>query len=99
VVGENVTNYLFQKLEVNIRSLESGLDKQIESYPRVSGGDPMLSRETNPCFKKLTILASKMGDQYVSLEHLLLALVSEKKCHLRLDESARNIAKRVRKRY
>jgi ATP-dependent Clp protease ATP-binding subunit ClpB len=78
LVGENVTNYLFQKLEVNIRSLESGLDKQIESYPRVSGGDPMLSRETNSVFQKANDFASKMGDQYVSLEHLLLALVSEK---------------------
>ena len=78
LVGENVTNYLFQKLEVNIRLLESGLDKQIESYPRVSGGDPMLSRETNSVFQKANDFASKMGDQYVSLEHLLLALVSEK---------------------
>ncbi|WP_129594161.1 ATP-dependent chaperone ClpB [Seramator thermalis] len=78
LVGENVTNYLFQKLEVNIRLLESGLDKQIESYPRVSGGDPMLSRETNSVFQKANDSASKMGDQYVSLEHLLLALVSEK---------------------
>ena len=78
LVGENITNYLFQKLEVNIRSLESGLDKQIESYPRVSGGDPMLSRETNSVFQKANDFASKMGDQYVSLEHLLLALVSEK---------------------
>ena len=78
LVGENVTNYLFQKLEVNIRLLEAGLDKQIESYPRVSGGDPMLSRETNSVFQKANDFASKMGDQYVSLEHLLLALVSEK---------------------
>lgn len=78
LVGENVTNYLFQKLEVNIRSFEAGLDKQIESYPRVSGGDPMLSRETNSVFQKANDFASKMGDQYVSLEHLLLALVSEK---------------------
>ena len=42
--GENVTNFLFQKLGVNTRALETALDKEIESFPRVSGGDPMLSR-------------------------------------------------------
>ena len=75
--GENVTNFLFQKLGVNTRSLEMALDKEIESFPRVSGGDPMLSRETNAVFKKATDFASKMGDQYVAIEHILLALLSE----------------------
>ncbi len=77
-VGENVTNFLFQKLGVNIRSLETALDKELETYPRVSGGDPMLSRETNAVFQKAADFATKMGDQYVSIEHLLLALVSER---------------------
>ncbi len=77
-VGENVTNFLFQKLGVNIRSLETALDKELETYPRVSGGDPMLSRETNAVFQKAADFATKMGDQYVSIEHLLLALVNER---------------------
>ncbi len=77
-VGENVTNFLFQKLGVNIRSLETALDKELETYPRVSGGDPMLSRETNAVFQKAADFATRMGDQYVSIEHLLLALVSER---------------------
>ncbi len=78
MVGENVTNFLFQKLGVNVRSLETAVDKEIESYPRVSGGEPMLSRETNAVFTKASDFAGKMGDQYVSIEHIILSLVSEK---------------------
>ncbi|NMB49167.1 MAG: ATP-dependent chaperone ClpB [Bacteroidales bacterium] len=78
LVGENVTNFLFQKLGVNVRALEAAVDREIDSYPRVSGGEPMLSRETNAVFQKAADYATRMGDQFVSLEHLLLALVSEK---------------------
>ncbi len=77
LVGENVTNFLFQKLGVNIASLQKNIDKEIESCPRVSGGEPMLSRTSNSVFTKASDLAGKMGDQYVSLEHLLLALLME----------------------
>lgn len=78
LVGENVTGFLFQKLGVNPQNLERVLDKEIESFPRVSGGEPMLSRETNAVFQKATDFTGKMGDQFVSLEHLLLAILSEK---------------------
>ena len=78
LVGENVTSFLFQKLGVNPQNLERVLDKEIESFPRVSGGEPMLSRETNAIFQKATTFTSKMGDQFVSLEHLLLAILDEK---------------------
>ena len=77
-VGENVTSFLFQKLGVNLNSLETAVNKEIDSYPRVSGGEPMFSRETNAVFTKASDFASKMGDQYVSIEHLLLAIVSER---------------------
>ena len=78
VVDENITSFLFQKLAVNARNLELALNKEIESYPKVSGGEPMLSRESNAVMQKAADFASKMGDQYVSLEHLLLSLLSEK---------------------
>ena len=78
LVGENITGFLFQKLGVNPQNLERVLDKEIESFPRVSGGDPMLSRETNAVFQKATDFTGKMGDQFVSLEHLLLAILDEK---------------------
>ncbi|MDD3560147.1 ATP-dependent chaperone ClpB [Petrimonas mucosa] len=78
LVGENVTGFLFQKLGVNVRNLETALNREIESYPRVSGGDPMLSRETNAVFQHSVDVANRMGDQFVALEHLLLAMISEK---------------------
>ena len=77
LVGENITSFLFSKLTVNTRNLELVLDREIESYPKVSGGEPILSRETNTLMQKAADYASKMGDQYVSLEHLLLSLLSE----------------------
>lgn len=78
LVGENVTGFLFQKLGVNVRNLETALNREIESYPRVSGGDPMLSRETNAVFQHSVDVANRMGDQFVALEHLLLAMINEK---------------------
>jgi len=78
LVGEIVTSFLFQKLGVNVHQLETVLDREIASYPRVSGGDPMLSRETNAVLQKATDFTSKMGDQFVSIEHLLMAVLNEK---------------------
>ncbi len=76
--GENITNFIFQKLGVNIQNITLILDKEIESFPKVSGGDPYFSRETNAVLQKAVDYCGKMGDQYVSLEHLILALFSEK---------------------
>ncbi|OJU53858.1 MAG: ATP-dependent chaperone ClpB [Bacteroidales bacterium 45-6] len=76
--GENVINFLFQKLGANPQYLNSLLEKQIESYPRVSGGEPQLSREANAALTKAEGYAKKMGDQYVSIEHILLGILAEK---------------------
>lgn len=76
--GENVINFLFQKLGANPQYLNSLLEKQIESYPRVSGGEPQLSREANAALTKAEDYAKKMGDQYVSIEHILLGILAEK---------------------
>ena len=78
MVGEEVSNFLFQKMGVNTSQLKAMLDKEIESLPRVSGGEPALSRELNSVFQKANDLAGKMEDQFVSIEHLLLAIVNEK---------------------
>ncbi len=88
VVGEEVTSFLFQKLGVNSHNLERVLDNEIESYPKVSGGDPMLSRETNAVFQKALDFTSKMGDRFVSLEHLLLAILDEKNSAARIMNDA-----------
>ncbi len=76
--GESITNFIFQKIGVNIQHINSILDREIDSYPKVSGGEPYLSRESNAVLQKAVDYCSKMGDQYVSLEHIILALFSEK---------------------
>lgn len=78
LTGENVANFLFQKVGANATYLTSLLDKELDSYPKVSGGEPYLSRESNADLTKAIDYSKKMGDQYVSLEHLLLAILSGK---------------------
>ena len=78
MTGESVTNFIFQKLGVNIQNLNHVLDAQISSLPKVSGGEPYLSSEANTVLQKAIGYSSKMGDQYVSLEPIILALFTEK---------------------
>ena len=76
--GESVSNFLFQKLGVSPQNIMRALDAQIASLPKVSGGEPYLSGETNNVLQKAIEYSSKMGDQYVSLEPIFLALFTEK---------------------
>lgn len=78
MTDESVVNFLFQKLGVNVQNLQMVLDRQLDSYPKVSGGEPYLSSEANAVLQKAIEYSGKMGDQYVSLEHILLALLTEK---------------------
>ena len=78
-VGENVTNFIFQKLGVNGQQIAMVLDKQIASLPKVSGGgEPYLSRDANEVLQKAVEFAKGLGDEYVSLEAMLLALLNVK---------------------
>lgn len=77
-VGENVTNFLFQKLSVNSQQVMQVLERQMDSLPKVSGGEPYLSRETNEVLQKAMDYSKQMGDEFVSLEHILLALLAVK---------------------
>ena len=78
MTGESVTNFIFQKLGVNIQNLNRVLDAQISSLPKVSGGEPYLSSEANTVLHKAIGYSSKKRDQYVSLEPIILALFTEK---------------------
>ena len=78
MTGESVTNFIFQKLGVNIQNLNRVLDAQISSLPKVSGGEPYLSSDADTFLQKAIGYSSKMGDQYVSLEPIILALFTEK---------------------
>ena len=76
--GENITNFIFNKLGVNSRNVLAALDRIVDGYPKVSGGSPYLSDEANKVLEKATKLAGEMGDHYVSLEHIILGLLSVK---------------------
>lgn len=78
-VGENVTNFILQKLGMNGGQLSVSVNRQIESLPKVSGeGHPYLSREANEVLQKALHFAKEMGDEYVSLEHIMLGLINVK---------------------
>jgi len=77
-VDENVTPFILKKLNVNVGMLQQILEKQLESFPKVSGGDIMLSREAGKTVNEASIIAKKMNDEYVSIEHLLLAIFASK---------------------
>jgi ATP-dependent Clp protease ATP-binding subunit ClpB len=76
--AESITNFLFQKMGINTQNFNSILDREIDSYPKVSGGEPYLGRDTNAVLQKAIDVSSKMGDQYVSVEPIILALFQEK---------------------
>ena len=74
-VGENVTQFLFGKMGVNSNALQQVVDRELQSQPRVSGGEPYLDRDANEALTKATDIAKKDGDQFVGLEPLLLAIL------------------------
>jgi ATP-dependent chaperone ClpB len=77
-VDENVLPFILKKLNVNVNLLNQILDKELQSFAKVSGGDIMLSREAGKTVNEASIVAKNMGDEFVSLEHLLLAIFKSK---------------------
>jgi len=77
-VDENVTPFLLKKLNVNVELLQQVLDKQLDSFAKVEGGDLMLSREAGKAMNEASIVAKNMNDEYVSIEHLLMAIFKSK---------------------
>ena len=75
-VGEQVTQFVFRKLGVNPTLIQQATDAQIGSLPRVSGGEPYLSREANDVLTRAEDMAQKQGDEFVSIEHLLQAILA-----------------------
>ena len=73
-VDENVLPFILKKFNVNINILEQALDKQIQSYSKVTGGDIIFSREAGKTLNEAAIIAKKMKDEFVSIEHLILAV-------------------------
>ena len=76
--GEDVIPFLFGKMGIYTSNIQQVIDRTQESFPRVTGGDPYLSRETNEVLRKATEISTAAGDQFVSLEYILLALLKVK---------------------
>ena len=74
--GENVNNFIFQITGINSRHLGQILENQIASRPKVQGGEPYLSRETNEVLTRAMDIATKAGDEFVSIEPMLMALLT-----------------------
>ena len=74
--SENITAYLLNKLGVNAVTFEKALDKIIDSYPKISGGEKYISATSGRTFKKAGDYAKELGDQYISVEHILLGILS-----------------------
>jgi ATP-dependent Clp protease ATP-binding subunit ClpB len=77
-VDENVAPFILKKLNVNVPLFLQILDSTIQSFPKVSGGEIQLSRTANSALNEAEIIAKKMNDEYVSIEHLILAIFDSK---------------------
>ena len=77
-VDENVAPFILKKLNVNVPLFIQILDSTIQSFPKVSGGQLMLSRTANTTLNEAEIIAKKMDDEFVSIEHLILAIFDSK---------------------
>jgi len=73
--GNDITEYIFGKIGVSSAALESALDRELQSYPKVSGGEAYLSGDASKALQNAIKTAQKRGDQYVSVEYILLGLL------------------------
>ncbi|MBI6118271.1 ATP-dependent chaperone ClpB [Salegentibacter maritimus] len=90
IVDENVAPFLLKKLNINVNLFNDILDKTLQSFPKVSGGDIVLSREAGKAVNEASTIAKKMKDEYVSIEHLILAIFksSSKVAQILKDQGA-----------
>ncbi len=72
--GESLVKFIFQKIGANLQAVSAQIDREIDSLPKVSGGEPYLSRSSNDVLQKALDISKKMGDEYVTLEALLMAI-------------------------
>ncbi|MBD5289429.1 MAG: ATP-dependent chaperone ClpB [Bacteroides sp.] len=76
--SENIINFICQKLGATLSSIQMGIDKDIATLPKVSGGDVFLSRESNEAMQKAIDFSKTMGDEFVSVESMLMGILKTK---------------------
>ena len=72
---ENVAGFLLKKMGVNLSPVEQVLNKIVDSYPKVTGGDQYLSGDSNRSLQKALAYSKELGDQFVSIEHLIMGIL------------------------
>ena len=72
--GDSLVKFIFQKVGANAAGIAAAIDREIQRLPRVSGAEPYLSRSANDVLQKAQDIASSMGDEYVTLEAILMAI-------------------------
>ena len=92
--AKDIVNYLFQKLGVNGQQIDMLVQSEIQHLPRVTGGEPYLSGDTNKVLLKAQDYAQTMGDEFVSVEPLLLALLTDGKTAGRILKEAAGITEK-----
>ncbi|MDY4498842.1 MAG: ATP-dependent chaperone ClpB [Prevotella sp.] len=95
--ARDVAGFIFQKLGVNAQQVETLLDSEISHLPRVQGGQPYLSGDTNNILQHAEDMSQKMGDQFVSVEPILLAIVAASTTASRILKDAGCTEKEMRK--
>ena len=95
--AKDVSNFIFQKLGVNARQVETLVESEISHLPRVQGGQPYLSNDSNGILQKAVDMSQKMGDQFVSVEPILLALLASNTTASRILKDAGCTEKEMRK--
>ena len=86
--GKEVTNYVFQKLGINTQNVENAVQSELAHLPKVQGGEPYFSSETNQVLQKTVEISQQLGDEFVSIEPLLLALLTVKSTASRIMKDA-----------
>ena len=95
--AKDVSNFIFQKLGVNARQVETLVESEIGHLPRVQGGQPYLSNDTNAILQKAVEMSQKMNDQFVSVEPILLSIVASNTTAGRILKDAGCNEKEMRK--
>jgi ATP-dependent Clp protease ATP-binding subunit ClpB len=72
--ADNIFSFIASKLEINKQNFGSALNSIIDSYPKVEGGEPYFSKESEKVFQKAADYKNKLGDKFISAEHILIAL-------------------------
>jgi ATP-dependent Clp protease ATP-binding subunit ClpB len=86
--AKDVTNFIFQKLGVNAQQIDMLVEQEIKHLPRVQGGQPYLSNDSNNVLVRAQELSQKMGDEFVSVEPVLLALLNVNSTAARIMKDA-----------